>query len=69
MEDIMTRYQVVFFADDGINQTDIGAPFGLNADTLEEADGDASAMGPPAGANFYKILDEGKVVKRVGFAL
>jgi hypothetical protein len=54
---------------DGLEETDLDDGTYLDADTLEEAEGEALGMGPPDGANFIKILDEGRVVKRLGFGL
>lgn len=65
----MTRFEVIFSKVDGLDETDIGGGYGLNAATLEEAEGLALEMGPPAGANLLKILDEGRVVKRHGIGL
>lgn len=65
----MTRFQVQFYKVDGLDETDIGESYGVNADNLEEAEGEARSMGPPGDANFVKILDGGRVVKRIGFGL
>lgn len=65
----MTRYSVIFVRADGLDETEIGDSFGLNVDSLEEAEGEALSMGPPTGANLVKILDEGRVVKRLGLSL
>ena len=65
----MRRFQVIFVRVDGLNEIDLDNGYGLDADTLEEAEGEALQMGPPNGANFIKILDEGRVVKRLGIGL
>ena len=65
----MTRFAAIFSRVDGLDETDIGNSYGLNAESLEEAEGEALGMGPPSGANLLKILDEGRVVKRHGIGL
>lgn len=65
----MTRFKVIFSKVEGPDETHIGGSYGLEADTLDEAEGVALEMGPPAGANLLKILDEGRVVKRHGIGL
>lgn len=65
----MRRFSAIFVKVDGLEETEIGESCGLNAATKEEAEIEAQEMGPPHGANFIKILDEGRVVSRLGFGL
>ncbi|SRR6266496_2214694 len=65
----VTRYEAVFVKIDGLDETAIGGGFGLKAERLEQAESEALGIVPPAGTNFVKILDEGRVVRRLGFGL
>jgi hypothetical protein len=63
-------YQAQFYKIDGLDQTDVGSPVGLAATTTDEAENKALSLSRPEGANFIKILLEGRPVgERLGFAL
>lgn len=64
-------YQAQFYKVDGLDQTDIGSPVALTATTTDNAEKEAlSLLGRPEGANFIKILLDGRPVgERLGFAL
>lgn len=62
-------YQAQFYKVDGIDQTDVGPPFGLAATTTDAAENEALLIARPNGANFIKILHNGRPVgERIGFA-
>jgi hypothetical protein len=64
----MAPYSAVFVKIDGLDETDLGCR-DLKADTLEEATKEALTYPLPAGANFIKILQEGRYVHKVGVDL
>jgi hypothetical protein len=62
-------YQAQFFKAEGLHETDVGALVGLRAVTLDKARHEALALTRPAGSNFVKIVSDGRVVSKLGFAL
>ena len=48
---------------------DIGSPVVLGATNLDSAQDEALALVPPEGANCVKIVADGLVISRHGFAL
>lgn len=62
-------YQAQFCKIDGLDEEDIGTTIGLRADTNETAEDEALSLNPPEGANFVKVLKDGRRVAKLGFAL
>lgn len=63
-------YQAQFYKIDGLEQTDIGSPIGLAATTTGAAEDEALSLSRPEGANFIKILLDGRPAgERLGFEL
>lgn len=63
-------YQAQFYRIDGLDQTDVGSRIGLAATTRDAAEDEALALARPEGANFVKVLFDGRPVgERLGFAL
>jgi hypothetical protein len=62
-------YQAQFCKLDGLDEEDIGTAVGLQADTQDAAEDEALSLSQPEGANFVKILDDGRRVAKLGFAL
>lgn len=69
LEDEVTKFEVIFVRIDGLSEAEVGGSSGLAAETLEEAEREALEMRKPEGANFAKVLEEGRVVSRLGFDL
>ena len=65
----MTRFGAIFVKVDGLDESEVGNSHGLAAETLSGAEDEALSLPPPPGANFVKIFNEGRVVRRLGFAL
>lgn len=65
----MTRFSAIFVKISGLKEAGVGNGYGLTAETLGDAEGEALKLPRPPGANFVKILDEGRVVKRLGLEL
>jgi hypothetical protein len=63
-------YQAQFYRVDGLEQTDIASPVSLKATEADAAVDEALALSRPEGANFIKILLDGRPVgERLGFDL
>ena len=62
-------YQAQFCKIDGLDEEDVGTAIGLRADTKKAAEDEALSLNPPEGANFVKVLEDGKRVAKLGFAL
>ena len=62
-------YQAQFCKVDGLDDTDVGPSIGLQADNKDAAEDEALALQPVGDANFVKVLRDGMVVAKLGFAL
>lgn len=62
----MTRFKAIFVEVDGLEETHHGGSYGLSADDLAGAEAEALKLTVPPGANCVKVLDEGRVVRRLG---
>ena len=63
-------YQAQFYKVDGLEETDVGSAIGLVASTTDAAENEALELCRPDGANFVKVLFDGRQVgERLGFAI
>lgn len=65
----MTQYRAIFCRLEGLEEHAVGDGYWLIAESLVDAEDEALRIDPPAGSNFVKILDDARVVKRLGFSL
>lgn len=65
----MPHYQAQFVNLDGLGEEEVGSPYSLAATNRDAADDEALAMSAPHGSNFVKVIEDGRVVASLGFAL
>ena len=65
----VVRFKAIFVKVDGLVENDVGSSYGLMAENKKDAEKEAMQAMRPHGSNFVKVLDEGRVVSRLGFEL
>jgi hypothetical protein len=65
----MVKYKAMFVRVDGLEEFEVGNSVGLSALTQEDAAQEALSINRPEGANFVKLVKDGKVEKVIGFDL